>query len=635
MFVSKGKIQDNLGRTLILRGVNLGGSSKNPFGPPGWSFSPESLKNPENASFIGRPFPLEDAEFHFKRLNRAGFTFLRLIVTWEALEHAGPGQYDEAFLAYLRKILIIAEKWNISVFIDPHQDVWSRWTGGDGAPAWTLEKIGIDLEKLDASDSAVTRQNYAALHGGAPYPRMIWPSNYNRYAAATMFSLFFGGKTYAPDLHIEGENVQEWLQNRYFAAFRHCYRRLKNCAAVAGWGIMNEPHNGYIGCKNLEQAGSPVMPIGPRPSPWDGIRAASGNTVAVPLYNSYGLNSRKHVFFNNYDNRAVTLFKEGFCCPWKQAGVWTEEHGTALLISKAHFSLFNGRQVNFMEDCYKPFILRFIETIKELNENAFFFIEGIPSGMGSESRLAWNKEDPPNTVNAFHWYDGLTLFTKQFRSWFTVDPVTKKIIIGKKKIQAYFIRCVARAKNWLHDHVSENINEHSAGRPALLGEFGLAFDMNKRKAFKNGDYSRHIQALDMYYNAVDAHLLHSTVWNYTADNSNAYGDGWNDEDLSIFSEGKERAAAGWKRPYPMATAGEPLLIDWNLKKKVFKYRFNADGAIGDPTIIYLPMEFFGPKASIACSLRFEFLHKEQRLLVFNDGASGEKEIQVSGFAALN
>jgi hypothetical protein len=166
------------------------------------------------------------------------------------------------------------------------------------------------------------------------------------------------------------------------------------------------------------------------------------------------------------------------------------------------------------------------------------------------------------------------------------------------------------------------------GIPCLLGEFGLAFDMNKRRAFADGDYSAHETALSMYYDAVDANLLHSTIWNYTADNTNGTGDNWNDEDLSVFSEGKERAAAGWKRPYPMATAGEPLSIKYNYKRGVFRYRFKADGAITAPTEIYLPAKWFGPQTKISMPLRFEYRHEEQRLLVYNDGASGIKELEI-------
>jgi hypothetical protein len=132
---------------------------------------------------------------------------------------------------------------------------------------------------------------------------------------------------------------------------------------------------------------------------------------------------------------------------------------------------------------------------------------------------------------------------------------------------------------------------------------------------------------------VDANLLHSTIWNYTADNTQKTGDGWNDEDLSIFSEEKERAIAGWKRPYPMASAGQPLSIKWDYKRGVFRYRFNADGAIAAPTIIYLPAEWFGPETKISAlpmrtPLRFEHHQGEQRLLVFNDGFGGEAEITV-------
>jgi len=610
MRIINGQVLDDEGRTLMLRGVNLGGSSKNPFGPPGWGLRPESLKNPEDASFVGRPFPLDEAESHFERLKRAGLSFLRLIVTWEALEHAGPGQYDEAFLAYLRNILLIAGEKGISVFIDPHQDVWSRWTGGDGAPAWTLEKLGMDLDKLDTTGAALTRQRYGEFHQKR-YPQMIWPSNYNRYAAATMFSLFFGGKTYAPGLSIDGENVQDWLQGCYIAAFRHCYRRLKNCTALAGWGVLNEPHNGFIGYRNLTHTEKPVIPVGPRPSPWDAIRAASRFTVEVPVYNGIGMRTSK---IERLNPGGHSLFKEGFCCPWKQAGVWTDEGGDVRLLRTDHFT------GNFINDFHKPFTFRFIETMKEAERNTFFFIEGIPSGSSAPVHPAWNKDDPPNTINAFHWYDGFALFTKHFRPWFTFNPENFRLILGRKNVQACFTENIAKEVRWTREHMNN--------MPCLLGEFGLAFDINKRRAFTTGDYTQHEEALTMYYNAVDENLLHSTIWNYTADNTNASGDGWNDEDLSIFSEGEERAAVGWKRPYPMATAGELLAIKWNHKQGIFRYRYRADGAINAPTIIYLPAEKFGQGTKVTVPLRFEHRYEEQRLLVFNDGFNEEVEIRV-------
>ena len=68
------------------------------------------------------------------------------------------------------------------MFIDPHQDVWSRWTGGDGAPLWTLIKVGFDPAQLDASAAALTHQHY-----GDDFPMMVWHSNNFRLAAGTMW----------------------------------------------------------------------------------------------------------------------------------------------------------------------------------------------------------------------------------------------------------------------------------------------------------------------------------------------------------------------------------------------------------------------------------------------------------------
>ena len=634
MYREKSTIIDDEGRTLILRGVNLGGSSKNPFGPPGWGLKAESLQNPKTVSFTGRPFPLEEAENHFQRLSRAGLTFLRFVITWEALEHAGPGQYDEEYLAYLRKILLIAEQHGISVFLDPHQDVWSRWTGGDGAPAWTLEKLGINIDKLDLTESAVTCQRYGEFHKsrkypqGDPYPRMIWPSNYNRYAAASMFSLFFSGKTYAPNVLLEGENVQDFLQSHYINAFRHCYRRLKNCKAISGWGIMNEPHCGFIGHRDLGKDEHPMVPVGPRPSPWQTMLCASGYTVKVPVYEtlSMGKFSTKKAVFNQ---QKVSIFRDGFECPWKQSGVWTDKDGEPRLLKSSHFAMYQDRPANFLEDFHKPFMMNFIEKMKEADEKTIFFIEGLPSGAKNARHHKWEMSNPQNVVNAFHWYDGFQLFTKSFNPNFTINPGSMKLILGRKTIQKHFNKCLKEGVDWAQKEMG--------GMPCLLGEFGLAFDINNRTAYKTGNYSLHEEALTMYYNAVDANLLHSTIWNYTADNFNKSGDDWNEEDLSIFSEGKERAAAGWKRPYPMATAGKPLEILWNRKQGIFRYTFIADSAVSAPGIIYLPAEYFGQqpkinihKAGTQDTLRYEYKFDEQRLYVYNDGLKGEVEVVVSG-----
>jgi aryl-phospho-beta-D-glucosidase BglC (GH1 family) len=48
---------------------------------------------------------LHAADEHFARVQRWGFNAVRLLITWEAIAHAGPGQDDAAYLSYLTIIV--------------------------------------------------------------------------------------------------------------------------------------------------------------------------------------------------------------------------------------------------------------------------------------------------------------------------------------------------------------------------------------------------------------------------------------------------------------------------------------------------------------------------------------------------
>ena len=82
--------KDRTGRIVTMRGVNLSGASKMPVGCPSHQAEGFLDKDGTEVSFVGRPFALEDADEHLARLKYWGFNLLRFIVTWEAIEHAGP-----------------------------------------------------------------------------------------------------------------------------------------------------------------------------------------------------------------------------------------------------------------------------------------------------------------------------------------------------------------------------------------------------------------------------------------------------------------------------------------------------------------------------------------------------------------
>lgn len=241
----KADFEDDLSRKVMLRGVNLSGSSKVPYKPDGSTYIREGFFDHRNVSFVGRPFPLDQADEHLSRLREWGFNFLRLLVTWEAIEHAGPGIYDQAYLDYIVEVVRVIGKYGFNLFIDPHQDVWSRFSGGDGAPGWTLEAVGFDLTHFAETGAAIVH----ATHGN-PYPKMIWSSNSSKLACATMFSLFFGGNDFAPNTKVDGEPAQEYLQRHYIQAIRQLAQRLRDQPHVLGYDTLNEPSSGYIGWKD-------------------------------------------------------------------------------------------------------------------------------------------------------------------------------------------------------------------------------------------------------------------------------------------------------------------------------------------------------------------------------------------------
>jgi hypothetical protein len=167
---------DSFGRRLLLHGANVSGLNKLPSQPNSFTHLDlgEKYFDGENISFVGRPWPLEESHEHLTRLASWGLTFIRLVIPWESLEHAGPGSYDEDYLTYLHSLLSLFPQYGLKAYIDAHQDVWSRHAGGSGAPLWTLELVGLDVRAFKATGAAHAHNVH--LDTEKDPPPKVWPS---------------------------------------------------------------------------------------------------------------------------------------------------------------------------------------------------------------------------------------------------------------------------------------------------------------------------------------------------------------------------------------------------------------------------------------------------------------------------
>lgn len=220
---------DEYGRVVLPRGASLSGLSK----------LPARQEEGEPLTFVGRPFPLEEAPLHLQRLQQWGLTFLRLVAVWEALEPL-PGVYDEGYLDYVLALVKLFPAYGIKCYIDAHQDVFSRFTGGSGAPSWTFSAVGFDIENLKATGASHVHPS-ETLEGSIPHVEVgetkVWPSGYTKLGALTMNTLFFAGDTFARKRLVEGFPVQQYLQSHFIEAYGRLADRLRDEPAVIGFEV--------------------------------------------------------------------------------------------------------------------------------------------------------------------------------------------------------------------------------------------------------------------------------------------------------------------------------------------------------------------------------------------------------------
>jgi len=517
-----------------------------------------------------------------------------MLSSWEAIEHSGPYKFDEDYIDYFTELVKRAGDYDFHVFINFHQDVWSRVSGGDGHPLWLFDKVGLDYTKFDEADAAINMQY---LWDPDPkknrYKVMVWGDNRKLFPASTMWTLFWAGKDFTPKLMVEDEitgdniNIQDYLQNHFITCVEKIANNLKDMEHVFGFNPLNEPSLGCIGQSvskrvlklEKKEDGQYNEPIpGIAWSPLDTMAAAAGFSRDIEKI-GIGIKGLQVKKVMNVNPKNVRIWKDGAEDFWEFHGVWKIENDEPVALKDDYFSLVNGRRVDFTADYLVPFHKRISYMIRKYNRDWLVLIENDPEINGPLRYSPWPEDMPERAVNAFHWYDIIQLALKRFFWPITLDLVKLRPVWGMKGIQKMYVRQMKP-----HIELSKPVNDGEF--PLLVGEFGIAMDMKKGKAYRkwkkkgNKAFKLHEKILDLMYNALDELLLNGTLWNYASFNTNKWGDNWNQEDLSIYSKDQQiesfsesiysgaRGLGGFCRPYARKIAGTPIKMKFKRKIRI-------------------------------------------------------------------
>ncbi|KAI5803619.1 hypothetical protein DFH27DRAFT_594912 [Peziza echinospora] len=559
---------DAYGRTIILRGLNVGGCSKVPSVTRTKRRIPTGKEvDEETVSYSGRPFKsVEEAVEWWRRLRMWGVGVIRWVITWEAVEPKEMGKYDEEYIEYVVAVLQKAGEAGLKVFVDVHQDCWSRFSGGSGAPAWTFTKAGIDPSTFHSTYTAallpphpltVTESTLVAPYifsehhlpshqTGLSLPSShLWATNYTKFSCATMFTLFWAGSTFAPKATVKTEgverNVGDVLQEAYINAFKYVAKRLAHLDCILGWDAMNEPHPGYVGTPSLKKWNQNTeLHLGVMPNAVQGMVLASGGddnpeppNLKLPIYHRSWPGPSSTTTNVNYS------LKDGarvWTAPgkdiWRNEGVWwwdqKSKDGYAFKNNYFTKDPKTGKKIEFERDFYEPFLRRFLAAVAEGRDaglrklgllshagaGKWSFIEPVPNGgpptwIEDDSRAPYRATTGGGSGVCYapHWYDLRACFEKQLS--YTLSFDVGALALGSRNfyLHSYFGRfgLLGNYTSQFARLVSRLKVFRKSGlpTPVLVGETGIPFDINDFEAYKTGDVHWQLVMLDSVTGAME------------------------------------------------------------------------------------------------------------------------------------
>ena len=299
---------------------------------------------------------------------------------------------------------------------------------------WTLYACGLDPQSFAKTEAALVHNVFPEPEN---YPKMIWATNYTRLACQTVFTLFFGGRDFAPKAILDGVNIQDYLQDHYAGACGHLAKRIQEAGdlepdPIIGWENVNEPNRGLIGYEDIT-----VIPKGQKlrkgatPTAWQAILTGSGRACEMETWDFGGLGP--------YKSGSALIDPQGQCawlsadcddsrygwqrdpgwklgeCLWAQHGVW--DPSTDSVLRRDYFGIHpsSGDKVDyeyFTNHYFMPHYRRYRDTIRSIFPKSIMFCQ--PPVLEIPPSIVGTDDDDANMVFAPHYYDGITLLTKKW-----------------------------------------------------------------------------------------------------------------------------------------------------------------------------------------------------------------------------
>ena len=375
---------------------------------------------------------------------------------------------------------------------------------------------------------------------------------------------------FAPKAVIDEQNIQDYLESHFIKAFGELADRIRAAGdlyeeCVIGWDSINEPSEGFCGYEDLnlvsEEQGS-TLKKGSLPTPVQSLKLGMGQAQTVTNYHFGSTGPRKDGTVT-IDPKGRTIWadpatepdgvhpKWGWkrspqwklgTCLWAQHGVWDIESG--YILRPDYFRFAPEEDIEFIKDFWRPHWQAYARRIRQSHPEAIMFLH--PPVFAMPPPI---KEDDlrGRCCYSTHYYDGLTLVTRHW-NWFNSDAlglirgkykhVLQAVRIGERAIRKSF-----REQLGMFKEDAFIISTGSHNYPTIIGEIGTPFDMDGKRSYGwtdngkyLGDFSNQQKALDASMNAADgSNALNWTIWTYCPDSDHTWGDGWNMEDLSIWS----------------------------------------------------------------------------------------------------